>query len=131
MLSSHGDYVAHRVFHLAPGSIASSLAQLYTAFFISALAHTPASHMGPFRFFISQAFAITCEEAVIALSAFFGLTCNRIIRILGYVWVGCWLTYSMGWLLEYTIPAGIHEYGGMKFSLIMGLYSGDWYPKRA
>jgi hypothetical protein len=36
----------------------------------------------------------------------------------------------MKWWLDYTIPAGINEYGGMKFSLIMGLYRGDWYPQR-
>jgi len=99
---------------------------------MSGIMHTPPSHTGPFRFFVSQAFAITFEDAVIALAARIGLAkSSAVTRIIGYVWVYCWLVYSMGWWLDYTIPAGLHEHGDMKFSLTMGLYRGEWYPQRA
>ncbi|KAJ3487907.1 hypothetical protein NLJ89_g11667 [Agrocybe chaxingu] len=39
MLTSHGRYLAHRVFNFRPGSLLSSYTQLYTAFFLSGLIH--------------------------------------------------------------------------------------------
>jgi len=102
------------------------------AFLISGIMHTPPSRIGPFLFFFSQAFVITFEDMVIALAAKIGLAkSNAVTRRLGYIWVYCWFVCSVGWWLDYTISVGIHEYGGMRLSLIMGLYRGDWYPQRA
>ncbi|KAF8229231.1 hypothetical protein L208DRAFT_1287413, partial [Tricholoma matsutake] len=70
--------------------------------------------------------AITFEDAVIAVAASTGLIkSNGTIRIFGSIWLYHWFVYSMG---------GLHDVCGNnrggRFSLIMGLYRGDWYPRR-
>ena len=131
MFSVHGKFLAHRVFGFTPGTNLSSYTQLYTAFFISGLAHVPPSDRGTLYFFILQAVAITFEDAVIALAARVGLKhSGALFRRLGYVWVYCWFVYSLPLWVDFQVYSGSFEHGGMKPSLILGLYRGEWYGTR-
>ncbi|KIK45418.1 hypothetical protein CY34DRAFT_78074 [Suillus luteus UH-Slu-Lm8-n1] len=80
-----------------PGTNGSSYTQLYTAFFISGIAHVGgdavlnSSRLGvSFPFFIYQALAITLEDMVIAAARRAGVTETKWTRKMGYVWVACW-----------------------------------------
>src|ERR1700733_11128495 len=131
MFSAHGKFLAHRVFKLTPGTNLSSYAQLYTAFFISGLAHVPPSDTGALQFFVLQAVAITFEDAVIALAVKVGLKhSSALFRRLGYVWVYCWFVYSLTSWVDFQVSSGLFEDGGTKLSLIPGLYRGEWYHTR-
>jgi hypothetical protein len=133
IFSSHSKFVAHRVLNLSPGGNLSSYTQLYIAFLISGLIHTPsnASGAGAMRFFLSQALAITFEDFVIASAKRAGLKqSNKFLRRLGYIWVYCWFVYSLPSWMDFEISSGAYQQGGMKFSLILGLYRGKWYAQR-
>jgi hypothetical protein len=83
----------------------------------------------PLQFFLSQAVAITFEEAVLILATRCGLRiAKRFQKFLGYLWVYCWFVYSIGPLMDTMAAIGVSDYGGMKFSLILGLYRGEWVP---
>jgi hypothetical protein len=123
--SSHGKFLAQRVFKFRSGGNVSAYIQLYTAFLISGLIHAAPSNAGALRFFVSQAVGITLEDIIIALAARIGLR-HQLFRRLGYVWVSCWFVYSLSPWIDFYVTSG----GGMTLSLIMGLYCGDWYPKR-
>ncbi|KAG1733490.1 membrane bound O-acyl transferase family-domain-containing protein [Suillus lakei] len=80
-----------------PGTNGSSYTQLYTAFFISAIAHVGgdavlnSSRLGvSCPFFIYQAFAITFEDMIIAAARRAGVIETKWTRKIGYVWVICW-----------------------------------------
>ena len=80
-----------------PGTNGSSYTQIYTAFFISGVAHlggdamVAPSHIGvSFPFFIYQALGITFEDMVIAAARRAGLKETKGMRVLGYVWVASW-----------------------------------------
>jgi hypothetical protein len=107
----------------------SYLIELYIAFLISGLIHVVPSDARPLQFFLSQAVVITLEGMVGMLAARFGLSAATwLYRLPGYVWVFCWFFYSLAPLLDTMAASGISEYGAMKFSLILGLYSGEWFP---
>jgi len=129
-LTSHGKYLAQHIFRLPSGSTLSYLVELYTAFFISGLIHLIPSDVRPLWFFLSQAIAITFEEIFVTLIARYRprTASGGSMKLLGYVWVYCWFVYSIGPLMDTMAASGISEYGGMKFSLILGLYRGEWYP---
>jgi len=130
-LTSHGKFLAQRVFHFPAGSNVSSYTQLYTAFLISGFVHSPPYNAGPLRFFITQAVGITFEDTVIALATRAGLgRSGRFHRLFGYVWVYCWFIYSMPSWMDCMTSLGTLESGGVKFSLVLGLYRGEWYPVR-
>jgi hypothetical protein len=106
---------------------------LYTTFFVSALIHHPADYMmlgrygGALKFFLSQPFIITLEEFIITLGRRAGFTDSRAWRILGYAWVQVWFAFSLPWTLQPQISAGLLQ-NGMGFSLILGLWNGNWQP---
>ncbi|KAF9465459.1 membrane bound O-acyl transferase family-domain-containing protein [Collybia nuda] len=99
MVSSHGKYLAHRIFHLAKGSVASSYVQLYTAFFISGVIHHTGDYMisclwqgRSLHFFLMQAVAITAEDGAIRFGKTMGIQGSCWWKGLGFVW--CWLWFS-------------------------------------
>jgi hypothetical protein len=131
MLSSHSSFLAHRVFKFRSGSNLSFFIQIYATFIISGIVHTPWPSTGAFRFFLSQAVAITFEEIVIALAARAGLKrSNAFLRSMGLVWVYCWFVYSLTPWYDFLMSSGAYEHGGTKLSLIMGLYQGKWIAER-
>ncbi|KAG2344223.1 hypothetical protein BDR05DRAFT_882776 [Suillus weaverae] len=80
-----------------PGTNGSSYTQLYTAFFISGIAHVGGDAVLNFSrlgvscpFFIYQALAITFEDMIIAAARRAGVTETKWTRKMGYVWVFCW-----------------------------------------
>ncbi|KAG1744631.1 membrane bound O-acyl transferase family-domain-containing protein [Suillus paluster] len=79
------------------GTNGSSYTQLYTAFFVSAIAHLGGdailntSRIGVSSpFFVYQALAITFEDGVIAAARRAGVRETKWTRVIGYVWVICW-----------------------------------------
>jgi hypothetical protein len=87
-------------------------------------------HADALKFFLSQAVVITFEEIVIALARRVGFTDSRGWRIFGYAWVQLWFILSLPWWLQPHISAGLIE-NGMPYSLILGLWKGDWVPGNA
>lgn len=131
MFSTHGKFLARRVFKLPPGGNLSSYTQLYIAFLLSGLVHIPPSNGGALQFFLMQAVAITFEDGVISLAARAGLKhSNRWLRRLGYLWVYCWFVYSLPPWVDFLMSLGLFEHGGMKLSFILGLYRGEWHHTR-
>jgi len=130
MFSTIGKYLAQRVFRFPSGGNLSSYTQLYTAFLISAVVHIPPSDRRPLWFFLSQAIAITFEDVVIALAKMAGLKDSSLYRRLGYVWVLCWFVYSIAPWIDSLVASKMTQYDGQRISLIMGLYDGQWFPKR-
>ncbi|KAF9459745.1 membrane bound O-acyl transferase family-domain-containing protein [Collybia nuda] len=109
IFSSHGKYLA-RCLQLPSGSNSSSYVQLYTAFLISGIIHTNPSDARPLYFFIYQALAITFEDAIIALVAKMGFSSpTKAQKILGYIWVLCWFTYSIPEWTDSLITCGLLE----------------------
>ena len=119
------------MFRFPPRGVLSDYTELYTSFLVSGLIHVTPTDARPLQFFLSQAVAITLEETVIALVSRPGLRHATIAhRLLGYLWVYCWFIYSIGPLLDTMAAfAGVAEFGAMKFSLILGIHQGDWFPK--
>lgn len=98
------------------GGNLSSYIQLYTAFLISGIIHTNPSDLRPPYFFASQALAITFEEAVTALATRAGYySPTKMQKILGYMSVLCWFTYSipgyMDSLIEWELLGASFDVG--------------------
>lgn len=104
-------------------NLPAAMIQLYVAFFISAIIHSLGDLMvGPkylgasLLFFGSQPVAITIEELVkfilrryiVGSGAVLGLDATA-ARVLGYVWVIWWLTFSGPWLLDSAVRAGFDK----------------------
>lgn len=125
-----------RYLSIPEGTILSSLVILYTSFFISAWIHHAGDYMmlghhaDALKFFLSQAVVITLEKSIVALGRRVGFTNSYAWRILGYVWVQLWFLYSLPWWLQPHIDAGLIQ-NGMPYSLILGLWKGDWMPGHA
>lgn len=83
------------------------------------------------EFFLLQAVAITFESVIISLAAKAGFSSkpNRFFKLMGFVWVFAWFTYSLPIWLDKMIHAGMMD-DGWNFSLIEGLWRGDWTPSR-
>ncbi|KAG2121322.1 membrane bound O-acyl transferase family-domain-containing protein [Suillus clintonianus] len=84
------------------GTNGSSYTQLYTAFFVSGIAHLGgdavlnSSRLGvSFPFFIYQALGITFEDMVIAAARRAGVQETKWTRKVGYVWVICWFIVTV------------------------------------
>jgi hypothetical protein len=86
---------------LRKGSIPSRYTKLYIGFLMSATMHAfggmVAAHKdtGDFRFFIMQAFAITAEDIVIAIAKKLGYRGSQLGKVVGYLWVVAWFTWSL------------------------------------
>ena len=111
VVTDHADFISKQI-RLPPKNIFTSRFKLFTAFFLSGLIH----HAGEYviyqrwtghsmEFFLLQAVAITCEDVIIALArrAGFSSKPNSFYKILGFVWVFAWFTYSLPIWLDETM----------------------------
>ncbi|OAX33251.1 hypothetical protein K503DRAFT_775812 [Rhizopogon vinicolor AM-OR11-026] len=100
------------------GTLGSSCAQLYIAFFLSGLmhtggdivlsSHTPTASRSFFSmpFFLLQAFAITFEDMFIRIAGRLNVGGNLWTRVLGYVWVAAWFGWCAPELVKNMVRAG-------------------------
>src|SRR6267154_160847 len=102
-----------------PGTNGSSYTQLYTAFFVSGIAHlggdavlNPSCLGVSCPFFFYQAFAITFEDMVIAAARRAGVKETKWTRVMGYVWVICWFAVTATQWVTVVGIAGL-ETGGI------------------
>jgi hypothetical protein len=114
MLSIHGLFIARDVLGLRKGSFASKYVQLAVAFALSAVIHEFGSVMasghdcGEWRFFLSQVVAIFIEDQVVDAAAALGIKGESPgWKVLGYVWVFAWFSYSMRLWADGMVRAGI------------------------
>jgi len=95
-----------RFLRLQKGSIGSRYAQLYISFAISCLYHefqifnVTRKDVGEFVFFMSQPIAITTEDFVQWIWSKLWLqpqtsSLGRFEKVIGYVWVFLWFSYSL------------------------------------
>lgn len=111
---------------LRPGLPASSYTQLYVGFAISGLIHCGGDLMvnsnlfgSSFPFFLSQAVAITVEDAVIGAARMMQLRIpQRLAHIVGYAWVLFWMNLSFPWYMDWGFRAGIVDANRVPFSLL-------------
>ncbi|KAF9483112.1 hypothetical protein BDN70DRAFT_874161 [Pholiota conissans] len=133
-LTGHMNFFA-RALHLPRGTF-STYFKLFGSFFISGLTHYGAEYTllqnwsgKAMWFFPLQAAAITFEDAVIGIAKRLGFRENFFFRFVGYVWVFVWFAYCLPPWLDPTFHAGTTDMG-VNVSLIMGIWKGDWTPKR-
>ena len=136
LVIGHADFITNQL--RLPKSTFTACFKLFIAFFISGLIHHSAEYViyqkwagHSMQFFLLQAAAITCEDVAIALAARVGFSSrpNFFFKLVGFVWVFAWFTYSLPLWLDDIVHAGIMD-NGWNFSLIMGLWCGDWTPSR-
>lgn len=136
LLTGHADFITKQL--RLPKNTFTTCFKLFIAFFISGLIHHSAEYIiyqkwagHSMEFFLLQAVAIACEDIIISLAARAGFSSkpNRYIKFIGFVWVFAWFTYSLPIWLDTTIHAGIMD-DGCNFSLVLGLWRGDWTPSR-
>ncbi|EPS96327.1 hypothetical protein FOMPIDRAFT_1038192 [Fomitopsis schrenkii] len=118
-LTASGGKACCRALGLRPGTRASSYTQLYVGFAVSGFLHcggdllvSPSLFGASFPFFMSQAVAITFEDAVIGLVRKSGIKVpTPIARTVGYAWAITWLCVSaplyVNWslLVSLTLPS--------------------------
>ena len=76
-----------------------------------------------------QPLGIVIETAVIVVFRKIGVHIHwRISRVVGFVWVLLWFSYTVPILLEPLLRVGFFE-SGPRFSLILGIKRGEWIPK--
>ena len=112
--------------------------KLFVAFFISGLIHHSAEYIlhqkwagHSTEFFLVQAVGITCEDIIISLAVRAGFSSkpNLFYKFIGFFWVFVWFTYCLLISLDKLAHAGLMD-DGLNFSLIMGLWHGNWTPSR-
>jgi hypothetical protein len=110
VLTDHADFTFKQL-HL-PKNIFTSRFKIFFAFFLSGLIHHAGEYVIYQRwtghsvgFFLLQAVAITCEDVIIALAARAGFSSkpNCFVKIMGFVWVFAWFTYSLPMWLDETM----------------------------
>jgi len=114
---------------LPPRSLPATYFKLYTSFLISGLIHATGDYVlyhtfskgGALRFFLLQAVGITFEDGVIAIFSRLGYHKKFIpYKLIGYIWVFAWFTYSMPTWLDPQVHAGTVD-ERQNFSLIRAL----------
>ncbi|KAK0207263.1 membrane bound O-acyl transferase family-domain-containing protein [Armillaria fumosa] len=136
--SSHGKYLARKVFRFPPGTLTSSIIQLYTSFAMSIFLHMVADFTmfkrwnvgGSLFFFAIQPFAIMFETAVITLARKLGHSGEPGIwtRLVGYLWVWTWFVLTFPGWFDPMSRVRFMEIGlNMPFSIILGLWKGEWW----
>ena len=72
-----------------------------------------------FLFFMSQAVAISAEDAVIGAVRMLQLRIpQRVAHIFGYAWVLFWMNLSCPWYIDWSLKAGVIDADRVPFSLI-------------
>ena len=137
LVTGHADFVAKQL--RLPKSAFTTCFKLFVAFFVSGLIHHSAEYIiyqkwagHSTKFFLLQAVGIIFEDTVISLAARAGFSSkpNLFYKFIGFVWVFAWFTYSLPMWLDDMIHAGLTD-DGFNFSLILGLWRGDWTPSRS
>ena len=132
LVIDHSDFIAKQL--RLPKNKFTTCFKLFISFLISGLIHYAGEYIlyqkwagHSTEFFLLQAVAITCEDIVIslALRAGFSSKPNSFFKLIGFVWVFAWFTYSLPLWLDKIIDAGVFEQG-VNFSVILGLWHGDW-----
>lgn len=100
-------------YRIPRGTNTSSYIQLYTAFILSGLVHSTGDAFVAWKFagtslpyFISQALAITMEDAIIALAKRAGAKPSLWTYFVGYLWVFLWGAYSFSTYRDLSVKAG-------------------------
>jgi len=136
LLVSHSKFLIKNL-HLSPGGTLSSCITLLLSFFISGVIHACGDLMvfrdfvtgGSFVFFMLQPLGIAIETVVIVVFRRIGVQIHwRILRVVGFVWVLLWFSYTVPILLEPLLRVGFFE-SGLSFSLYLGIKRGEWIPK--
>ncbi|OQU96641.1 hypothetical protein CLAIMM_02691 [Cladophialophora immunda] len=112
-----------QVLRVKTGTLASRYLQLYNAFFVSALIHHAGalncaySSLGwcQFYFFMIQPVAIMFEDLVIYFGKKAALKDTWKTRAVGYVWVVCFLSYSLRYAAKGILAAGL---GGVRHPVV-------------
>jgi len=113
IFASHGKYLAHKVFHFARRTKASSYVQVFVAFFLSGLVHTRArTDARALHFFLLQAAGVLFEDVVFSCIKRAGLEHRlRAFWWLGYAWVWCWFLYSFPPYWDCMLHTGMFDVG--------------------
>ncbi|KAF8815354.1 hypothetical protein BYT27DRAFT_7080138 [Phlegmacium glaucopus] len=136
LVTGQANFISERL-HLRK-SIFTTRFKLFTAFFVSGLIHQTAEYVlyqkwegHSMEFFLLQAVAITCEDIIVELAARVGFSSkpNRFFKFIGFLWVFAWFTHTFPLWLDKQIHAGLMD-KRFNFSLILGLWSGDWTLSR-
>ena len=136
LVTGHADFITKQL-HLRKSTFTTCV-KLFIAFFVSGLIHHAAEYViyqkwagHSMEFFLLQAVAITCEDVIIKLAVRAGFSSkpNLFFKFMGFIWVFSWFTYSLPLWLDKMIHAGTID-DGLNFSLILGLWRGDWTPSR-
>ena len=135
LLTGHADFVAKQL--RLPKSAFTTYFKLFIIFFLSGFIHHSAEYIvylkwggHSMEFFLLQAVAIIFEDFIISMAARTGFSSepNRFYKLIGFVWVFAWFTYYLPIWLDEMIHKGITD--EWNFSLIQGLWRGDWKPSR-
>ncbi|KAK0467579.1 membrane bound O-acyl transferase family-domain-containing protein [Armillaria novae-zelandiae] len=111
--SSHGKYLARKVFRFPPGTLASSLIQLYTSFAMSIFLHMVADFTMFKRWNVGGSH-----------SGKPGIW----TRLVGYTWVLTWFVLTFPGWFDPMSRVRFMEIGlNMPFSIILGLWKGEWW----
>lgn len=105
LLTVHAKFVV-KVLHIKNGTSLSWHVQLFVVFTLSALLHLVGEYRifnnwtsgGAMSFFVIQAVGITIEDMIIALASKIGFRkTTSLSKLVGYVWVCGWLTWTIVW----------------------------------
>ena len=123
-----------RTLHIQRGTWLSSQTQVWTAFFLSAIIHSFGDTMmgrrffgRSFPFFLSNALAITLEDAVIALGKAQGIgmradgSPTRAAKIVGYVWVVLCVRFTAPFYVDWMFESGVTNAPVLPYSPTMQL----------
>ncbi|KAH8732135.1 membrane bound O-acyl transferase family-domain-containing protein, partial [Phaeosphaeriaceae sp. PMI808] len=127
-LTGPASAITHDFLELPRNSMPRGLVTLFLSFTPSAVLHivaglssgAPIAELGVFRFFWTQAFSITVEEALRALLIRVQYKRNCGQKSTGYVWVGAFLTWSdPAWLYpQISRPSKPGPGGFLPFSIV-------------
>ena len=136
LLTDHANFIAKQL--RLPKNTFTTCFKLFIAFFVSGLIHHSAEYIlyqkwGGFsmQFFLLQAVAIICEDIIISLATRAGFSSkpNLFYKFIGFLWLITWFSYCLPMWLDGSNHAGVMD-EGLNFSLILGLWRGDWTPSR-
>ena len=126
--TSHSNFLASAL-HLPKGTFTTYF-KFFTSFFISGLLHAVAEYAihqhfsegSSIRFFVLQAVAITFEDAVIAIASCLGYK-SKAFRLIGFIWVFTWFTFSLPIWLDPLAHAGTMDETGRVSLKVQGLFN--------
>jgi hypothetical protein len=110
--TTYGNLVTHNILGLRKGGFWSKYAQLYTAFFLSAVIHVYGAYVltgkscNEWTFFLSQAVIIMIEDHVLDAAKAAGIKPNFFWHSVGYIWVIAWFSYSLRFWMDGLARAG-------------------------